>query len=112
MPSNTVRVGIIGCGGIAFAKHLPYLSQIDGVEITGFYNPTEEKARKAKEQYGSRDAKIYHSWQDILPCIRCHDGCMGRTFFGKPLSCAVNPACGRGESMVFAKQMSLKMLSS
>jgi len=57
MPSNTIRVGIVGCGGIAFAKHLPFLSQMDGVEIAGFYNPTEEKARKAKEQYGSKDAK-------------------------------------------------------
>jgi len=66
MPSNTIRVGIVGCGSIAFAKHLPFLSQIDGVEITGFYNPTEEKARKAKEQYGSKHTKIYHSWQDML----------------------------------------------
>jgi len=66
MPSNTIRVGIIGCGGIAFAKHLPFLSQMDGVEIAGFYNPTEEKARRAKEQYGSKHAKIYYSWQDML----------------------------------------------
>jgi len=39
---------------------------MDGVEIAGFYNPTEEKARRAKEQYGSKDAKIYRSWQDML----------------------------------------------
>jgi len=63
---SMIRVGIIGCGGIAFAKHMPFLSQISGVEIVGFYNPTEEKARRAKEQYGSKDAKIYQSWQDML----------------------------------------------
>jgi 2-enoate reductase len=33
--------------------------------------------------------------ESIRPCIGCHDGCMGRVFRGKPLSCAVNPATGR-----------------
>ncbi len=32
---------------------------------------------------------------DIRPCTGCHDGCMERLSSGKPLSCAVNPACGR-----------------
>lgn len=32
---------------------------------------------------------------EIVPCIGCHLGCMGRGFEGKHLSCAVNPACGR-----------------
>lgn len=33
--------------------------------------------------------------EEIRPCIGCHVGCLGRGFEGKPLSCAVNPACGR-----------------
>lgn len=33
--------------------------------------------------------------EDIRPCLSCHDGCMGRIAKGMPLSCAVNPACGR-----------------
>jgi len=33
--------------------------------------------------------------EDIRPCLGCHDGCMGRIFELKPLSCAVNPANGR-----------------
>jgi 2-enoate reductase len=33
--------------------------------------------------------------EDIRPCIGCHDGCIWRFMRGKPLSCAVNPACGR-----------------
>lgn len=32
---------------------------------------------------------------DIRPCLSCHDGCMGRIAHGLPLSCAVNPVCGR-----------------
>jgi 2-enoate reductase len=41
----------------------------------------------AKAASGRRD--------DIRPCIGCHDGCIGRFLRGKPLCCAVNPACGR-----------------
>jgi len=33
--------------------------------------------------------------EEIKPCLGCHDGCMGRGFNGNPLSCAVNPDCGR-----------------
>lgn len=40
--------------------------------------------------------KVMHGRiEDIRPCIGCHDGCLGRGFLGRPLSCAVNPACGR-----------------
>jgi len=33
--------------------------------------------------------------EKIRPCLGCHDGCLGRIFSGKPLSCTVNPAAGR-----------------
>ncbi len=33
--------------------------------------------------------------EDIRPCLSCHDGCMGRVAMGLPLSCAVNPQCGK-----------------
>lgn len=33
-------------------------------------------------------------WDDIRPCIGCHDGCLGRQYQGKYPSCAVNPASG------------------
>ena len=32
----SVKVGIIGCGGIAEEKHLPALSQIEEVELVAF----------------------------------------------------------------------------
>ncbi len=31
---------------------------------------------------------------EIRPCLGCHEGCLGRISNG-PVSCAVNPACGR-----------------
>lgn len=31
---------------------------------------------------------------EVRPCLSCHEGCLGRISKG-PVSCAVNPACGR-----------------
>ncbi|MEA4893604.1 MAG: FAD-dependent oxidoreductase [Peptococcaceae bacterium] len=39
----------------------------------------------------------------VRPCIACHQGCLGRIFQGKDISCAVNPACGREKSYALAK---------
>lgn len=33
--------------------------------------------------------------EDIRPCLSCQQGCLARLAEGLPLSCAVNPACGR-----------------
>lgn len=33
--------------------------------------------------------------EDIRPCIRCNQLCVGNAFVGLPLGCAVNPAVGR-----------------
>jgi 2-enoate reductase len=33
--------------------------------------------------------------EDIRPCLSCHQGCLDRLARGLPISCAVNPACGR-----------------
>lgn len=33
--------------------------------------------------------------ETIRPCLSCHDGCMDRIAQSLPLSCAVNPSCGR-----------------
>ena len=39
---------------------------------------------------------------DIRPCLSCHQGCLDRLAHGLPLSCAVNPACGREKSFSIA----------
>ena len=38
--------------------------------------------------------------EDIRPCIGDHDGCLGRTFKGKPLSCSVNPTVGLERELI------------
>jgi predicted dehydrogenase len=54
-----VKVGIIGCGGIANGKHMPNLKKIAQVEMTAFCDIIEEKAALAAEKYGAPGAKIY-----------------------------------------------------
>lgn len=61
-----LKVAIIGCGGIATGKHLPSLSKIEQVEITGFFDVRPESARQAAEKYGAPDAKIYDSYLALL----------------------------------------------
>ena len=56
---KTIKVGIIGCGGIANGKHLPSLSNVDGVELVAFCDLVEDKARAAAEKYGVPDAAVF-----------------------------------------------------
>ena len=42
-----IRVGIIGCGGIANGKHMPSLAKIDKCEMVAFCDIIVERAEKA-----------------------------------------------------------------
>jgi len=46
--------------------------------------------------------------EDIRPCLSCHQGCLGRIAQGLPLSCAVNPACGREKSFAITEAIDKK----
>ncbi len=64
-----VRVGIIGCGGIANGKHMPAIKKLadKGVlEIVAFCDIIEEKAVKAAKEYGTPDAKVYTDYKELL----------------------------------------------
>lgn len=61
-----VKVGIIGCGGIAFGKHLPSLKQLDNVEIMAFCDIDIERATQAKDEYGAEGAKVFTDYHELL----------------------------------------------
>lgn len=61
-----VRIGIIGCGGIANGKHMPSLSKLKDIEMVAFCDIIPEKAEKAKAEYGSADAKVYADYKELL----------------------------------------------
>lgn len=63
---SKLKVGIIGCGGIANQKHLPALTaQSELCEIVALCDIIEERAIKAKEQYAP-DAKVYVDYKELL----------------------------------------------
>ena len=66
MAARTVKVGIIGCGGIANRKHMPALKRVEGVEMVAFCDIVIEKAEKAAKEFGTPDAKIYEDYKELL----------------------------------------------
>ena len=66
MENGKVRVGIIGCGGIANGKHLPGLRTVPEVEMVAFCDIIVERAEAACKAYGTADAKFYENYKDLL----------------------------------------------
>ena len=64
--NRTVRIGIIGCGGIANGKHMPSLKKLPNVEMVAFCDIEIEKAEKAAKQFGTPDAKVYEDYKELL----------------------------------------------
>ena len=54
-----VKVGIIGCGGIANGKHMPALKAVDACEMVAFCDIIVERAQAAAEKFGVEGAKVY-----------------------------------------------------
>ena len=61
-----VRIGIIGCGGIAHFKHMPALKKLPDVEMVAFCDIVEEKAVKAAADYGVPGAKVFKDYRELL----------------------------------------------
>ena len=66
MGEKKVRIGIIGCGGIANGKHMPSLAKLSNVEMVAFCDIIVERAEKAAEEFGSENARIYEDYQELL----------------------------------------------
>lgn len=61
-----VRLGIIGCGGIANGKHMPALKKIPEVEMVAFCDLIEERAVKAAKEYGVEGAQVFTDYKELL----------------------------------------------
>jgi len=61
-----VRIGIIGCGGIANGKHMPSLKKLSNVEMVAFCDIIEERAVKAASDFGTPDAAVYTDYKKLL----------------------------------------------
>ncbi|MCI6018988.1 MAG: Gfo/Idh/MocA family oxidoreductase [Clostridiales bacterium] len=62
-----LKIGIVGCGGIANQKHLPALkANADLNEIVAFCDVVEERAKKAAEEFGVPGARVYTDYKELL----------------------------------------------
>ncbi len=61
-----VKIGIIGCGGIANGKHMPSLSKLENVQMVAFCDIVVEKAQNAAKKFGTPDAKVYEDYKELL----------------------------------------------
>jgi len=62
-----LRVGIIGCGGIANTKHFPALiKQKHRIELIGFCDVELERAQTAKDKFGDQGAAVYTDYRQLL----------------------------------------------
>ncbi|MBR3715848.1 MAG: Gfo/Idh/MocA family oxidoreductase [Clostridia bacterium] len=61
-----LKVGIIGCGGIANGKHMPSIKKVQNLEMVAFCDIIRERAEKAAREYGTPDAKVYTDYKEML----------------------------------------------
>ena len=67
MKDGKLMIGIIGCGGISNQKHMPALSKLgEKCKMIAFCDIIEERARKAADQYGEGNGKVYTDYHELL----------------------------------------------
>jgi predicted dehydrogenase len=64
--NDVIKVGIIGCGGIAKQKHLPSLSKLADVEMVAFCDIKEERAEESSKNFGAKNSKVYTDYKKLL----------------------------------------------
>lgn len=64
---SKLKIGVIGCGGIANQKHFPALkNNADLNEIVAFCDVIGERAEKAAAEFGAEGAKVYTDYRELL----------------------------------------------
>ncbi|MGN6757809.1 MAG: Gfo/Idh/MocA family oxidoreductase, partial [Thermomicrobiales bacterium] len=59
MADKTIRIGIVGAGGIVRQRHVPGLRKVAGVELAAVCNSTQESTASAAREYA-----IPHQFND------------------------------------------------
>lgn len=64
---SKLKIGIVGCGGIANQKHFPALkNNSDLNEIVAFCDTVIERAEKAAAEYGVPGAQVTENYRELL----------------------------------------------
>jgi len=60
-----IKVGVIGCGGICKAEHIPAFLMIDEAEVVALCDNNIAKAEIAKKEFDLNSA-IYEDYRELL----------------------------------------------
>lgn len=61
-----IRVGVVGCGGIANSKHLPAHRREPRSRLVAFCDVVEERAVRASKEYGAEGCRVYTDYRELL----------------------------------------------
>ncbi|MDR0436229.1 MAG: Gfo/Idh/MocA family oxidoreductase [Propionibacteriaceae bacterium] len=61
--TDTINIGIIGCGRIAQVRHIPEYAANPNAKLVGFFDRDAARAAECAAPY---DGKTYHSWAELL----------------------------------------------
>ena len=61
-----LKIGIIGCGGIANGKHLPALATVEEASLVAFCDIVPERMEAAGKKYGAEGYKLYADYKELL----------------------------------------------
>ncbi len=62
-----LKIGFIGCGGIANDKHFPGMAtQRDRIDMYAFCDLIPERAEEARKKYGCEGAKVFTDYRELL----------------------------------------------
>ncbi|MCQ2432621.1 MAG: Gfo/Idh/MocA family oxidoreductase [Clostridia bacterium] len=102
---KTLKIGIIGCGGIAHA-HMNAYKQIPGVEVVAGADIIPGKARAFLDEFGLTDAKDFESADELLKMDL--DGVSVCTYNMQHCVCAV-AALKAGKHVLLEKPLCVTM---
>ena len=63
---SKLRVGIIGCGGIANNKHMPSIKTAGLADMVAFCDIDLERAEKAAKTFGDEAARVFTDYKELL----------------------------------------------
>jgi predicted dehydrogenase len=61
-----LKIGIVGCGGIANNKHMPALKKLDAVEMLAFCDIERDRAEKAARDFGAPGAQVFVDYRELV----------------------------------------------
>ncbi|MDE6837723.1 MAG: Gfo/Idh/MocA family oxidoreductase [Acutalibacter sp.] len=64
---SKLKIGFIGCGGIANDKHFPGMAtQRDRIDMYAFCDIIPQRAQEACDKYGCQGAKVFADYRELL----------------------------------------------